>query len=159
MNRSPIIVRLWDYGWLCRDIVELQPAASDTKLIEEYVTSSAFHHSFLPSDKDEAGIHGPFSADRITAADFVPLHLSDLETYLRSVEVSERPGEDEEERAKIMPPLQRAFEGGSRCYLLRVDERNGELFHDWGWVFVLFREFVFISSERSHLERFIVGYD
>jgi hypothetical protein len=86
METAPILTRLWDYGWLCRDRLKLPEAASDADLIEQYVASPAFHTSFLPNDKDETGIHGPFVAERITAADFVPLHQVELGPYLESVE-------------------------------------------------------------------------
>jgi hypothetical protein len=67
MESAPILVRLWDYGCLCRDFVKLAQASSDIALIEQYVASSAFHTSFLPNEKgetgkEEAGIHGPFLA-------------------------------------------------------------------------------------------------
>jgi hypothetical protein len=159
MKPAPIIVRLWDYGWLTKDHVSLPAASSDVALIQAYVASRAFHASFLPSDEDEIGIHGPFQAGRIAAADFVPLEEPGLEQYLRSVELSESPGEDETERAKLLPHLCSAFDSGSRCYVLRVDERSKDLFHDWGFVLWVFREFLFIGSERDRLDRFIIGYD
>lgn len=119
MKTAPILTRLWDYGWLCRDRVKLPEAASDADLIAQYVASPAFHTSFLPNDKDETGIHGPFVAERITAADFVPLHQVELGPYLESVELSDTLGEDAAERAKVSPYVRAAFEGGRRCYVLR----------------------------------------
>lgn len=159
METAPILTRLWDYGWLCRDRVKLPGAASDAALIEQYVASPAFQTSFLPNDKDETGIHGPFVAERITAADFVPLPQVELGPQLESVELSDTPGEDAAERAKVSPHLQAAFEGGRRCYVLRRDERNRELFHEWGSVLFVFREFLFIGAERDSVERFVIGYD
>src|SRR2546421_6161446 len=126
MESAPIVTRLWDYGWLCRDSVKLAAAPSDTVLLEQYVASPAFHTSFPPSDKDETGIHGPFLADRIKAADFVPLEEANLEHYLESVQLSETPGQDKAERTKILPHLRSAFGGGCRCYTLKPDERNTE---------------------------------
>ena len=128
-------------------------------MIQEYFASPAFHISFVPNDKDETGIHGPFQVDRIAPAAFVPLEEAGLEHYLESVEFSDLPGVDETERAKALSHLRSAFHGGSRCYVLKVDERNKELFHDWGWVLWLFREFLFIGQERDRLERFIIGFD
>ena len=55
MDTAPIVTRLWDYGWLCHDTVQLSAAASDLELVQKYVASPAFHTSFLPSDKDETG--------------------------------------------------------------------------------------------------------
>jgi hypothetical protein len=159
METAPIVIPLWDYGWLGRDSVSLVTAPSDAALLEQYVTSPAFHTSFLPSDKDETGIHGPFLADRIKASDFVPLDEASLERYLESVQLSETPGEDGIERAKVLPHLRSAFDGGSRCHVLSVDERNKDLFHEWGFVLYIFREFLFIGSERDRLDRFIIGYD
>jgi len=132
MELAPVLVRPWDYGWLCRDWVDLAGAQSDTALIEQYVASPVFHTSFLPNDKDETGIHGPFVADRITAADFVPLRDAELAHYLESVRISESPSDDAVEIAKVLPALHAAFEGRRRCFVLSRDERNHELFHEWG---------------------------
>jgi hypothetical protein len=159
MATARIIARLWDYGWLCRDSVKLSSAHSDLALIEGYVASLAFHTSFLPNDKDETGIHGPFIADRIHADDYVPLQQADLEVYLGSIKLSRTPGDDVVERAKMLPRLRSAFDGGRRCYILRRDERDKELFHDWGFVLLVFRELLFANSERDTLDRFIIGYD
>jgi hypothetical protein len=159
MKLAPTIVRLWDYGWLSQDCVGLPASQSDAALIQEYVASPAFHTSFLPNDKDETGIHGQFQADRIGPVDFLPLDEYGLEQYLQSVELSESLGKDETERAKVLPHLRNAFHGGSRCYVLKATERNTELFHDWGFVLTVFREFLFIGSERDRLQRFIIGYD
>jgi len=157
MDSARILTRLWDYGWLCRDNVKLAEAPSDTSLIEQYIRSPAFHTSFLPNDKDETGIHGPFAADRITAADFIPLSAAELHAYLESIEHFE--GEDAAERAKIVPHLQAAFEECQKCYVLSRDERNRELFHEWGCVFFVFRELLFVGPERDCVERFVIGYD
>ena len=159
METASIVTRLWDYGWLCHDSVQLVSAPSDAALIEQYVASRAFHCSFVPNDKDETGIHGPFVAGRIHPDDFVPLEQADLEHYLQSVEISETPSDDVAERAKLLPHLRGAFDGGRRCYILSRDERDKELFHDWGFVLWVFREFVFVGPQRDRLERFIVGYD
>lgn len=159
METAPILARLWDYGWLCRDRVELSGASSDAALIEQYVASPSFHTSFLPNDKDETGIHGPFVAERIAAADFVPLAEAELGQYLESVQLSEAPGEDGAERAKVSPHLRAAFEGGHRCYVLSRDERDRELFHEWGSVLFVFREFLFVGPECKCVERYVIGYD
>jgi hypothetical protein len=156
---APLVTRLWDYGWLHRNRVKLAGASSDTALIEQYVTSPAFQTSFLPNDKDETGIHGPFVAERITAADFVPLRESELGHYLESVQLSDTPGVDVAERAKVVPHLRAAFQGDRRCYVLSRDERNRELFHDWGFVLSVFREFLFVGPERDDVDRFVIGYD
>jgi hypothetical protein len=159
MDSPPIIESLWDYGWLCRDSVKLTAAPSGAALIEQYVASPAFRTSFLPSEKDETGIHGPFAANLIKAEDFFPLQESELEFYLSTVELSEVPGEDEIQRAKLVPHLRNAFSGGRRCFVLRRDERNKELFHDWGFVIWIFREFLFLRSQGDSLNRFVIGYD
>jgi hypothetical protein len=66
---------------------------------------------------------------------------------------------DVAERAKMCPPLLGAFEGGRRCYILRRDERDRELFHEWGFVLFVFREFLFVSPGRDSMERLVIGYD
>jgi hypothetical protein len=159
METAAILTRLWDYGWLCRDSVKLAAESSDAALIERYFASPAFHTSFLPNHKDETGIHGPFVAERITATDFVPLQEAELGLYLESVQVSDTPAEDVAARAKMLPYLRAAFEGGRRCYVLSRNERNRELFHEWGFVLFVFREFLFVGAARDCVERFVIGYD
>jgi hypothetical protein len=159
MGSTPILVRLWDYGWLCGDRVELAKASSDAALIRQYVDAPAFRTSFLLNDADETGIHGPFVAEWITAGDFVPLAEAEFGEYLESVRLSDRPAEDEAERAKILSQLCGAREGGRRCFVLRRDERDRELFHEWGYVLTVFREFLFVGAERDGVERFVIGYD
>ena len=159
MKSAPIIARLWDYGWLCHDIVSLPASVSDSTLIEHYISSPAFHNSFLPSDKDESGVHGPFVAARIHADDFIPLEQAGVEEYLKSVEVSYTPGEDFAAHGQILPHLRSAFERNLKCYVLRRDERDKDFFHDWGFVLCVFREFLFAGQSRNSLERFIIGYD
>ncbi|MCX7008371.1 MAG: hypothetical protein NTY53_14175 [Kiritimatiellaeota bacterium] len=85
MTTCPTITIIWDYGWLAGDVLELPQTDTERELIERYVASPAFHTSFLPSDKDETGIHGPFIADRIEASDFVPFKESALEQYLATL--------------------------------------------------------------------------
>jgi hypothetical protein len=159
MDTTPILIPLWDFGWLCRDAVALPGASTDHELIEQYVASRAFHTSLLPNDKDESGIHGPFVADRLSVADFMPLQQHDLNQYLASIALSDTMGEDAVEMAKVHPVLNSVFERGHRCYVLRRDERNGELFHEWGFVLSVFREFLFVGPERNSVERFVIGYD
>jgi hypothetical protein len=159
METAQIVTRLWDYGWLCHDSVELAPAPSDLALIEQYVASPPFYSFFIQCDGDETGMHGPFMADRIHADDYIALQQADLEHYLESIEFSETPGEDVAERAKLLPPLRGAFDGGRGCYILRRDERDKGLFHDAGFVLWIFREFLFADPQRGRLERFIIGYD
>jgi hypothetical protein len=159
METAPLVTRLWDYGWLGHDTVKLQAAVSDAALIEQYVASSAFHTSILPSDKDETGIHGPFLANGIGAGDFLPLTETELENYLKTIEFSVTPGADDVARDKMLTHLSGAFQGGKRCFILRRDERDKELFHDWGFVLLVFREFLFIGSARDRLDRFFIGYD
>jgi hypothetical protein len=159
METAPVLIQLWDYGWLCSDRVKLAAASSDAVVIEQCVASPAFHTSFLPNDKDETGLHGPFVAERITVADFVPLREPELGQYLESVQLSETPGEDAAERARMSPHLRAAFNGGRRCYVLQRDERDRELFHKWGFVLFVFREFLFVGPERDCVERFVIGYD
>jgi hypothetical protein len=159
MDTTTVVADLWDYGWLCHDSLKLTAALSDSELVRQYVASSAFHTSFLPGDKDETGIHGPFAADRIHTQDFIPLLETDLQSYLESLKLAENPSDDVIARAKLLPHLRAAFAGGRRCYVLRRDERDKELFHDWGFVLWLFREFLFVGPERDELERFVIGYD
>ena len=159
MQTTAIVIGLWDYGWLSHDSVKLAAAPSDVALLQQYAASPEFHTSFLRSDKDETGIHGPFLVERLKLSDFVPLEETNLENYLKDVQLSETPGEDEAERAKILPYLRSAFGGGRRCYVLTPNERHTELFHDWGFVLTVFREFLFANTQRDGLERFIIGYD
>lgn len=161
MTNSPVITSIWDYGWLAGDDVELPRTDSDRELIERYVASPSFHTSFLPSDKDEAGIHGPFLADRIAASDFVPFAESALEEYLAALLYSPKwdSPASAEQFAAVLGHLRKPFAQGMRCFLLRFDENHSDLHHDWGSVLRVFREFLFLGGRPGMIARFVIGYD
>jgi hypothetical protein len=161
MTTGTIITPIWDYGWLAGDDVEFPPAASDRELLERYVSSPAFHTSFIPSDRDETGIHGPFIADRIVASDFVPLKESALEEYLAALLYSsewDSPA-SAEQFAAVLGQLRKPFAQGMRCFLLRFDESRSDLHHDWGFALTVFREFLFLGRRPGVIARFVIGYD
>jgi len=161
MTACPVITRIWDYGWLAGDEVELLPAASERDLVAQYVASTAFHTSFLPSDKDETGIHGPFVAGRIAPTDFEPFEESVLRDYLAALLYSpewDSPA-SEEQFAAVLEQLQKPFAQGMRCFLLKFDEASSDLHHDWGFVLTVFREFLFLGRRPGLITRFVIGYD
>jgi hypothetical protein len=161
MSACPIIAHIWDYGWLAGDEVEVPGGNTDLDVLKHYVTSLAFHTSFLPADKDETGIHGPFLADRITASDFEPFEEAALEAYLKALLYSpewERPAIPEQFDA-VLSRLRKPFAEGMRCYHLRLDENHSDLHHDWGFVLTIFREFLFLGQRPGFISRFVIGYD
>ncbi len=159
MQTATIIVRLWDFGWILHDAFNLRAQTSDVALIEEYMASAAFNTSFVPNEGDETGIHGPFNAESLKPTDFQVLEESELPLYLESIQIATNPHDDIAERQKILECLGEPFRKGFKCFLLIQDERNDELFHEWGFVFRLFREFVFIIPQSRQVERFVIGYD
>ncbi len=161
MTTCPVITKIWDYGWLAGDDVELPQVGSDRDLVERYVASPAFHTSFRPSDKDETGTHGPFLADRIAAGDFVPFEESALEEYLAALLYSpewDSPA-SAEQFAVVLDQLRKPFAQGMRCFLLRFDESHSESHHEWGFVLTVFREFLFLGRRPGLVTRFVIGYD
>lgn len=161
MTTCPVITTIWDCGWLAGNEVELPSAGSDGELLERYVASPMFHTSFLPSDKDETGIHGPFIADRIVASDFVPLEESVLKEYLEALLYSPEwdSAASPEQFAAVLDQLRKPFAQGTRCFLLRFDESSSDLHHDWGFVLTVFREFLFLGRRPGLITRFVIGYD
>ena len=161
MTACSVITHIWDYGWLAGDDVELPQTDSDGELLQRYVASSAFHTSFLPSDKDETAIHGPFFADRIAASDFVPFQESALAKYLAALLYSpewDSPA-SAEQFAAVLDQLRKPFAQNSRCFMLRFDENRSDLHHDWGFVLTVFREFLFLGNRPGLITRFVIGYD
>lgn len=161
MNTAPIIARIWDYGWLCHDQVELPKQSSDALLVAAYVASSCFHTCFLPTDKPETGLHGPFHASQISADDFVAHDQLSLEPYIKELLFSkewESPA-SADQFAAVLRLLSEPFAGGARCYVLRRTETERECQHDWGFVFVVFREILFVDDRRTSIDRYVIGYD
>ena len=161
MTACPVITHIWDYGWLAGDEVEVAAGSSDRDVLEHYLASPVFHTSFLPSDKDETGIHGPFHASRIAANDFAPFEEAALEDYLKLLLYSaewDTPASAEQFTA-VLEQLRKPFAQGMRCYLLRLDESRSEIHHDWGFVLTVFREFLFLGCRPGLINRFIIGYD
>jgi hypothetical protein len=161
MVDSTVVTGIWDYGWLSRDELDLSPAPAASSLIESYVASSQFRTSFLPSDKDESAIHGPFVASRIRSDDFLLFEEAALQPYLDQLLLSDewsKPASPEQCDA-VGTALRSAFQQGGVCYLLRFDETSSELHHEWGFVFTVFRELLFIRPESGHVTRFVIGFD
>ena len=161
MTASPVITHIWDYGWLAGDEVEVPAGSSDRDVLEHYLASPAFHTSFLPSDKDETGIHGPFIADRIKVSDFAPFEEAGLEECLKALLYPpewDRPASAEQLDA-VLKHLRKPFAEGMRCYLLQFDESRSDLQHDWGFVLTVFREFLFVGHRPGFISRFVIGYD
>ena len=90
---------------------------------------------------------------------------------LSSEDNSLLPGQSANQRGKKSSPatveqcsavgaaLQTAFRETGVCYRLQFDETSKELHHDWGFVFVVFRELLFLQPPSGHVTRFIIGYD
>jgi hypothetical protein len=161
MTACPVITRIWDYGWLAGDEVQVPAGGSDRDVLEHYLASPGFHTSFLPSDKDETGIHGPFLASRIAANDFAPFEEAALEGYLKALLYSTEwnTPASAEQFAAVLEQLRQPFAQGMRCYLLRFDESHSDLHHDWGFVLTVFREFLFVGPRPGLIRRFVIGYD
>jgi hypothetical protein len=161
MVDSPVVARIWDYGWLSRDELQLPPAPSAPSLIASYVASPHFGTSFLPSDKDESSIHGPFMRSRISSDDFVLFEEAALQPYLDQLFLSpewNKPATPDQCSA-VSAALRAAFEGSAICYRLFFDETSSSLHHEWGFVFTVFRELLFLQPESGHVTRFVIGYD
>jgi hypothetical protein len=161
MTTFPVITCIWDFGWLVGDELQVPPGTSDHDLLEYYVASSAFHTSFLSSDLDETGIHGPFLANRITAGDFTVFEETALEEYLKTLFYSPELNipASAEQFATVLDHLRKPFAEGMRCFLLRFDESRSDLQHDWGFVLMTFREFLFLDHRAGFIKRFVIGYD
>lgn len=159
MSQSPKTTQLWDYGWIHHDEVELPAATSVGELIEHYCASPSFHLSFLPSDKDETGLHGPFLVEKIAPADFVPLAPPGIPSYVEEIKFADEGDDDAEAHAIIFQEMREALETCTGCFVLKFTEANTDRFHEWGFVFSVFREILVPDLERKCLQRFAIGYD
>lgn len=151
--------RLWDYGWIFHDTVELCPASTEIELIEQYCSSQSFHLSFLPSEKDETGLHGPFLAERISYQDYHPLSAPDILGYVEGIEFANDPSDDREAHELILGEMRETLKTAKNCFALRFTEENSDQFHGWGSVFFVFREILVPHIGTHSLERFVIGYD
>lgn len=161
MTNCSVLTHIWDYGWLAGDEVEVSAGISDQDVLEHYIADPVFITSFLSSGKDEIGIHGLFVADRIEAADYPRSEEAMLEEYLKQLLCSsewDNPA-SEEQFANVLRELQRPFAEGMHCFLLRFDERTANLHHDWGFVFTVFREFLFLGQCSGLIKGYVIGYD
>lgn len=157
--KIPIVLKLLDFGWIAADTLDLPKSDSTTTAIIAYRDSPAFHTSFLPSDKDETGIHGPFAVDKIEPSDFVAFTKEELERNLESIAIARLEKDDVLVRANVQDFLLPRFQESNDCFLLKHDERSEDRLHDWGFVFFLFREFLFIKPDGRQIERVVLGYD
>jgi hypothetical protein len=160
MYNLPIVARFWGYGWLGHDSVRFWGAAADANLLDDYISSPAFHTTFQPSDGVVSGIHGPFSASQITPADFIPLQAQELEEYVGAISLLGRTLRDDHTGlAAILPHLRREFDAGLRCHVLMRNEKDIGLFFGPGVTLDIFRELLFVDSSESGFERYVIGHD
>lgn len=127
--------------------------------MEAYCSCPPFHTSFLPTDTDESGLHGPFYAERISAKHFTPLNASDLPCYLKTIEFADDPADDQEAHDTILGKLQETLAADRKCYVLIHTEETSQHFHDWGSIFFIFREILVPNLATDGLDRFVIGYD
>ena len=141
MVTSRVVTYIWDHGWLSRDELQFAPAP--------------------PSDKDESTIHGPFVRSRIRSDDFVQFEEPALQPYLDQLLLSSEWSEPAtaEQCSAVGAALRSAFHESPACYRLRFDETSSELHHEWGFVFTVFRELLFLQPESGHVTRFVIGYE
>lgn len=165
MTQSPRnLLPLWDYGWCEHERVELPRCQSPQDVIREYRHSDAFRTSFVGSEASHTPaleLHGPFLRSSISESDFkliTPQHFQALIAAIpKTSGFTEPPAEEQWQAIQHL-----VFEVGSRhtwLFGLRLTEDNPECFHDWGFVFTIFREFICASPGAEFAERLVFGYD
>ena len=159
MESPHLIADLWDYGWLYHDVLEFKDSPGDGEMISAYRNSPSFHTNFLKIDVEASGIHGPFVADQIVASDLEMMDKARFNAYLHGIRFSDDRAQDEDAHSKILSHLKVPMNTVGRCFVLRFDETNWDRFHDWGFVFHMFREILIPDPDRGTLDRFVIGYD
>jgi hypothetical protein len=153
---------LWDYGWLDHSEVHLDQLKLGEDAVDAYLRSDDFATSFiLPTRDVEPSIHGPFLRGALSKRDFdlvTPEQFRAQVATIRQPKGFFEPASDQqwEPIEKLVSDLS---QGSVKIFALQRTEADKSLFHDWGFVLHIFREFVCVSPNPTVIDRLVFGYD
>jgi hypothetical protein len=162
ITASRSLLSLWDYGWCDHARLPVTRTNVAADIIREYLRSDDFGTSFVGPQLDSAPeLHGPFRRALISESDFElvsPERFLELIAVIRFPEGFSEPVSDEhwQEIQKLTSELRSRH---SWFFALRFTEDDSTLFHEWGSVLTIFREFICASPDSDFAERLVFGYD
>ena len=161
-NEGRRLIKLWDYGWAEHTLVEVAPAVTPTRCIENYISCPEFRTTFLDDKAVDADIHGPFRASALTAEDFSLVSKSELLSLIS--EARRPPGfsdkASDDQWSQVLQVVQDMCSKHTWLFSLRRTETSTDLFHDWGFVLgIVFREYLAASPSKGFLDRLVISLD
>ena len=155
---------LWDYGWLDHNEFKLAACCDPPKLTEAYLCSDSFGSSFVGPTLEETEaslLHGPFWRNLVTASDFQLISLDDfygeIQEIRQPVGFSKAATDEQWQTVELL--ISRLALQYKWIINLRLTEQDSARFHDWGFVLMIFREFLLANPDSEQVSRLIFGYD
>jgi hypothetical protein len=161
-NSARNLLPLWDFGWCDHDRPSLPRCHAPQDVIRQYVSSAAFGTSFVGQENEHAPeLHGPFWSSAVSEPDFeliTPQRLAEEVDAIRQPPGFTEPASDEQWQP-VQSLLSEVCSRSTWIFMLRLTENDRDRFHDWGFVLLVFREFLCASPDSDSVDRLVFGYD
>ena len=145
-----------DYGWLNYSEVAISPCDTVSEIVSAYIRSNSFGASFIgPQNDRQLELHGPFWRASITPDDFQLISPDQFAAAFQAIRQPEgftSPANDTQWHA-VEEVTSRLVNTNRWILMLRLTEKDSDHLHDWGFVFTVFREFLFANPDSDHLFR------
>ena len=161
-QESSNYLALWDYGWCEHCTIKLPGQSTPNDIPNAYLLSHEFGTSFVfPEPGNNPNLHGPFLRSSIEAKHFKPFPIADLSQRLRSIclESPDTKPVDLEQWQELELLARSVIDRNNIAFELSLTTADSEAHHEWGWVLLEFREFIFSNPGSSCIERLVIGYD
>ena len=162
IQSSRNLLPLWDYGWCDHERITLSRCHSPKDVIDNYLCSNAFGTSFIGLESDYTpGIHGPFKSSSISDSDFelvTPQRFQELIALInQSPAFTEPPSKGQWQSVQSL--VSEMINRHKWLFRLCLTENDQDYFHDFGFILLIFREFIFANPNSEFVERLVFGYD
>jgi hypothetical protein len=155
---------LWDYGWfdVSRFAVDGASGHDSIDVLREFMLDPISQRSFCSGGEWGESIerHGPFLRDAFDASWFRSVSFAELSDKVQETlddpEFSEPPSSGQ--RAPVLAFIRDAETRGDAAFVLEAGEQL-EVRVDWDFVWIIYREFVCLSSDHEQLTVAVIGYD
>ena len=155
---------LWTTGWfnVSRFAVGGASGHDSIDVLREFTLDPFFQRSFCSGGGWGESIerHGPFLRDAFDANWFRSVSFTEfsdkVQETLDDPEFSEPPSPGQ--RAPVLAFVRDAQTRGDAAFVLEPGEQLGARV-DWDFVWIIYREFVCLSSDHEQLTVVVIGYD
>lgn len=162
LSTHPNLIPLWDYGWCEHRIIELPQTPQTTEIPHAYLQCQEFGTSFVfPEPGDNPDLQGPFQRSAILPSHFKSVSTQTVLPAIKTIcfDLPDIKPVSLEQWQELESLICSVLQRNSLAFELVITTENTELQHDWGWVLLEFREFLFGNPGSNQIERLAIGYD